>query len=849
MQETAAKKDLLRNFFYYTLCWVIALSIGFYFRLYPLFYHTSDTAYDKATLMVLAKLRSTSKQQVEQNYSNLPKAQRNQIAKENFDRLLHINRENVISGISEAAKKLTKENPPLRPYPYLLEADPYNFYSLTERLATTGALGADVKGSKFLNARMLAPFGHWEPLTLLPYIGYFFYKFLCLFNPRIDLMQAVSFAPFLIVAVSLALYLWLCRLLGCRIFISFCGSVFFLLLPIFLKRSALGWYDNDPYNVLFALLVLTSLFAGLSRLENLKQCLFFAALCAFFLGLYSLFWQGWVYLWVNLLLTAAAAVVLSYFFIRQKKGTRNRNLALFFLVILAGSFLWVSATFGIRDFFILFAEGWRALKNFLTPQLSLWPDLFIGVGELRKMPLHQLVAENGGIFFFVFAAIGFLLSWLKALRPPRSVDPLKLITLSSLLLSCLALTLGAQRFALLLALPLSIFFTLGLQLIYNILHEKFLVTPMMSKRNLLFFRAVIITAVGIMFFTSARHAHKEMFFWQPIFNETWDKALTKIRTETPPESIINTWWPPGHFITSMAQRRVIFDGATINNPQAYWLANLFLSPDEKFAAGTLRMLNNSANQSTEYLQKHGMKLSDAIHKIKEITSRNSKHARIALKNFLSDQETDELLKLTHSDPAPAYVLVYSDLIEKNLELGFVGRWNFELIEKTANDKNAVKNLPSRTSPEFIQFLWKSIGGPLNYSEILSPIAAQGDNVLLSGGISVNTSDMTCQISSKKFGKGIPQNLVYLENNELVEKRLPNANLLYSVILFKENGVYNAMVVDPRLANSLIFRLYFFEGKGLKYFEPFLKEADLTKRTKIFVYKVDWQKFKADLEKP
>ena len=39
--------------------------------------------------------------------------------------------------------------------------------------------------------------------------------------------------------------------------------------------------------------------------------------------------------------------------------------------------------------------------------------------------------------------------------------------------------------------------------------------------------------------------------------------------DNPENSIITTWWPPGHFIKSMAQRRVTFDGATINFPQAY----------------------------------------------------------------------------------------------------------------------------------------------------------------------------------------------------------------------------------------------------------------------------------------
>jgi hypothetical protein len=53
-----------------------------------------------------------------------------------------------------------------------------------------------------------------------------------------------------------------------------------------------------------------------------------------------------------------------------------------------------------------------------------------------------------------------------------------------------------------------------------------------------------------------------------------------------------------------------------------------------------------------------------------------------------------------------------------------------------------------------------------------------------------------------------------------------------------------MVLDRQLARSLLFRLYFFEGKGLKYFEPFIKERDLTGRTKIFVYRIAWEKLQS-----
>ena len=60
----------------------------------------------------------------------------------------------------------------------------------------------------------------------------------------------------------------------------------------------------------------------------------------------------------------------------------------------------------------------------------------------------------------------------------------------------------------------------------------------------------------------------------------------------------------------MADRRVTIDGATQNEPRAYWVANLLLESSEAKAIGILRMLNLSGNQAVESLmEKEGLRLS------------------------------------------------------------------------------------------------------------------------------------------------------------------------------------------------------------------------------------------------
>ena len=47
----------------------------------------------------------------------------------------------------------------------------------------------------------------------------------------------------------------------------------------------------------------------------------------------------------------------------------------------------------------------------------------------------------------------------------------------------------------------------------------------------------------------------------PDMNSNWENAWTFLRTQTPENSLVGTWWDPGHMITGLAERRVIADGA------------------------------------------------------------------------------------------------------------------------------------------------------------------------------------------------------------------------------------------------------------------------------------------------
>ena len=323
--------------------------------------------------------------------------------------------------------------------------------------------------------------------------------------------------------------------------------------------------------------------------------------------------------------------------------------------------------------------------------------------------------------------------------------------------------------------------------------------------------------------------------------------MVYLKENSPENSIVNTWWPPGHFIKAMANRRVTFDGASINKPQAYWIANMYLSQSEDEAIGYARMLNNSGNQAVEYFQNElEMPLSTADFLLKQIVGVDELKARVLLSRVLTNKKhIENIIALTHSRPDPSYIMIYNEFVENNPQLAFIGRWNFKQIEKINANPELMAQVPDANSDEYIDFLWDLNGGQIKYSGIL-PLISKKDNLLsFQDNVAIDTNSMTCIIGSKKYGSGIPRSMFYLDGNQVIEKKFPNATLSYSVILDQSGPKETVALMNQDLANSLLMRLYFFDGAGFKYIKPFHKTSDLTRRTEIMTFEINWEKYYRD----
>ncbi|MDP8266765.1 MAG: STT3 domain-containing protein [Candidatus Aceula meridiana] len=801
-------------------------------------------------LLVTASLKATALSQAEKNFPNLSDKEKANIANKRYTQILS-DKKKIRQKLKSLSQEIYKDNYRRasllgkRPETYLIASDPYYFYGLTKDIAKGHPIMTKRKGAKYFNHQMLAPVGYWEAISLHPFVGFATYKIIHAFYPQASLMFGVSFTPIFLIVFSSIFFLLICRILKVNAWASGMGLLFFLLARILLRRTFFGWYDSDPYNVLFPLMIIYLFLKELSFRKNLKKTVILALLCAGAVVLYAFFWQGWVYLFSLLLLSGAAIVLCNHFLFKEKTETKNIIISL--SVIAVGIFLGIVSFFGFSQFFFLFEEGATVLKNFFVAKTSPWPDVYVSVGELHEASFKKFLELIGGLPFLLISLLGLGYAAKKSFKKLEEENLFKFITLLAFFASSLLMALQAQRFTLLFLVPLGLFSALGFQLLYQLSQKLIALLKTTNSVKKILWPASLVLLTIILVISPLANANDLALRFRPIFDEVWDAALTKIKNETPQDSIVNTWWPPGHFIKAMAERRVTSDGGTINVPQAYWMAQILLESNEKNALGMLRMLNTSANEAAKYLENLGFKTSEAVKMLKTITPLSRQQAKDVLKNNLSEIQTNKLISLTHGNPPASYLFIYNDLIEQNIAISLVGNWDIAQMEKINQNPDLLKKMKKMDTKDYVHFLWDLQGGMPRIGDTLTETSRKDDLIIFQNGVQANLKDETCRISSKTFGQGIPRSIIFVKDERIKEKKFASASLNYSALIFQEEstGRYQCILMDENLARSLLMKLYYLGGKGLKYLEPFVSEQGLTGRTTIYAYRVNWEEFLKD----
>lgn len=799
---------------------IIVIFLGVFFRIYPLTVNPQRKNLALAKTSLYLTIQKTIQNQIERTKPYLSGPAKQELIQKNTRAII----QKEPNRFKATSKNISKQMPHQF---YLLGADPYFYHHLTSKINTTGSISKKIQNGKYYDPLMMAPKGHWRQLEAHPYLGFALFKFFRFFNPDMQLWQAESWMPIVLLPPIIILFLYLCFMLKIKKIPTLTGSIFFVLAPIFLQRSSIGWYDTDPYNILFPLLTIITLFKY-QQARNKYLPLFYLSLIT---SVYCFFWQGWIILFLFIALYFVLQIV-SALWSRKQNSFQSLRHAFFYLAFsLAFSFAFLTPP-GLKS---SLTETAKIFSGFLFFDISPWPDIFLTVGELKAPGIRKIIHLLGGYLFVIISFLGAIT--LMFIRKKQLKNNRKMAILLFFLFFFI-FGKNAQRFIIFFLTPAVITFTLSLdwfQSKFSVMAGK--IKPI-NKNYLQPISPILILLLSI---SPLFYAHAVATGINPVYNNTWDTTLKQIKEKTPAKSIINSWWPPGHFIKAVAQRRVSFDGATLNTQPAYWIASFLLANEQNYALGILRMLNSSGTEAVDYLTANGFTLSSTISLLKKIlkTEKNTAQ-KIALKQ-MSQSKTKKLISLTHGEPAPTYCLIYKNLVDGTIGLYYVKNWDFE---KTSLFKEkrliALKKggLFWRGTTKNISSIWEMSGGMPYVGKRSFATKTKGNTIYFENGVTLNQKKMEVKIENLEGEiSGIPKLLLYLEGKKLIKKELPNANLNLSVLLIKSEESYSVVVSKLDILNSILFQLYYLDGLNLDSFDKIIDIEDPLLNTKILVYKI------------
>ncbi len=368
-----------------------------------------------------------------------------------------------------------------------------------------------------------------------------------------------------------------------------------------------------------------------------------------------------------------------------------------------------------------------------------WPSVFKTVGELRDPSLGGIARSMGGPVLFFAAWLGMILlmlprrdwqSWhfmlliggnllYRYLLTQGGVDP---FTLAMLLLIPLTMGVGAyladrsrpvedqgagitiilwflgglvvahqgNRFLLLLAPPMGVLFGVAVGRLYDWLARQKWARPLPL-------RAIAIAVLAATVWSPVQQARAMAGSYVPQINDTWHGALQRLRDETPPEAVINSWWDYGYFIKYFADRRVLADGGMLRTRVHHWTALALMSPSAEESFGILRMLNCGSAAYPEpegklgafgRLLASGVSQERAYAAVLALASMDEVEAARHLGGMgLSAPQVAEVMTATHCRPAPAFLLVPSTLI---YSVGWRTLGGESLVDAVASTKRGAK---------------------------------------------------------------------------------------------------------------------------------------------------------------
>jgi dolichyl-diphosphooligosaccharide--protein glycosyltransferase len=841
---------------------LIPIIFSIFFRMYPAFLPITD---DWATQSVYSNVKASIRSQIDQQYPNLPDANKNALVDTNFEKIVSENKDQIDAQIKATSDYFKSKMEDGNGQKYLSDIDTYLWYGEVKNYIKYGQFGDSIKDGKDWyslrngrDGREVESIHSSGSLIVHQYFEVLIYKIMHILNKEVNVMAACFYVSVIVVALSIIPAFFIGRKLGGNIAGFFAGMIVALNQSL-LERTPAGVSDTDPWNIFFPLFI-SWMFIEAIEAESTKKRLIFSCAGGLMVGVFSRAWLGW---WYPLIfIFASLGFILLYYLIREFISNKKisftylKSISIKNTIIIGICFFFSSAISVIilndLNLFISALTGPLQFMRIKSVGLySLWPNVMTTVAEFNIVPLKTIINQMGGKIFFLIAIIGII----STILIKNKAGKRDILYASFLILwfigTAYSFTKGV-RFAILMVPAFAIAFGIAISVIYKYLGAWLSKTININKSII---NIVIIILALLLFIQPMITANAVAKQQIPLISDEWYDSLIGIKNNST-DAIITSWWDFGHWFVAIAERKVTFDGAD-QGERIHWVGKSLLTSDEDVSMGILRMLNCGQEKAPHtlesYLDNDTVKVIDLLNKI--IVQDKRTAYETLKKEGLKENEIQDVLKLTHCDDLiPSYYITSEDMIGKAGVWGHFGAWDF----KKAEMYNKAKKMASLEGIEFLKTNYNLSNEEANkiYYEIQStdgdhwispwpgymggPYSASVEKniVSCSNGIKVDLSNYTVQIPTQQ-GMMNPNSLVYATKDDLKEKIFDKNIVGVSLALIPDGKSYTCLLVDPLLAKSMFTRLFFFDGHGSEHFKIFSDKTTF-RGERIQVWKVDWQ---------
>jgi dolichyl-diphosphooligosaccharide--protein glycosyltransferase len=266
-----------------------------------------------------------------------------------------------------------------------------------------------------------------------------------------------------------------------------------------------------------------------------------------------------------------------------------------------------------------------------------------------------------------------------------------------------------------------------------------------------------------------------------VLSDNWYEALNWIKENTSECAVVATYWDPGHFITGIARRPVIFDGAS--------QSELYTRPANYTQAGVV-VENYDAN----------------IHHIVLYKDGNKTTARIqdASTTLLTSNETlavDILREYREPGCKDMYYIASADLIPKSTWWTYFSTWN--PVDKKGTPYTYSSIALGSARPDIKQ----------NAVVYTYPVSQQQSFILY-----ITNESMIMFLQQQGTAQPIKVEKFVIFDNNGNGRIITQEDAGIQGTVFVEPGNQGIMFIPPELENAMFTRMFLYNGAGLSKFD-------------------------------